>query len=89
MNKPPMLQPLPMSDQPNIWIHRELFNLMLTARGQHRYILCITDAFTKYALVTAMENKEAKTVAKAIYNKWFCKFGIPAQIHADGGKECQ
>jgi hypothetical protein len=26
-------------------------------------------------------------VAKAIFNEWFCKFGIPAQIHTDGGKE--
>ncbi len=49
--------------------------------------MCITDAFTKYALVTAVENKEAETVAKAIFNEWFCKFGIPAQNHTDGGKE--
>ncbi len=26
-------------------------------------------------------------MAKAIFNEWFCKFGIPAQIHTDGGKE--
>jgi len=23
----------------------------------------------------------------AIFKEWFCKFGIPAQIHTDGGKE--
>jgi hypothetical protein len=60
---------------------------MLATGHQHKYILCITDAFTKYALVTAIENKEAGTVAKAIFSEWFCKFGIPAQIHTDGGKE--
>jgi hypothetical protein len=38
-------------------------------------------------MVTAVENKEAETVAKAIFSEWFCKFGIPAQIHTDGGKE--
>jgi hypothetical protein len=26
-------------------------------------------------------------VGKAIFKNWFCKFGIPAQIHTDGGKE--
>jgi hypothetical protein len=26
-------------------------------------------------------------VVKAIFSKWFCKFGIPVQIHTDGGKE--
>jgi hypothetical protein len=34
-----------------------------------------------------VENKEAETVAKAIFSEWFCKFGIPAQIHTDGRKE--
>jgi hypothetical protein len=34
-----------------------------------------------------VENKEAEMVAKAIFSEWFCKFGIPAQIHTDDGKE--
>jgi hypothetical protein len=38
-------------------------------------------------LVTAIENKEAESVAKAIFSEWFCKFGIPAKIHTDSGKE--
>jgi hypothetical protein len=86
-DKPPQLYPLPNPERPNVWIHADLFGPMLAAGCQHKYILCITDAFTKYALVTAVENKEAETVAKAIFNEWFCKFGIPAQIHTDGGKE--
>jgi len=76
-----------MPEQPNIRIHADLFGPMLAAGRQHKYILCITDAFTKYAIVTPVENKEAETVAKAIFSEWFCKFGIPAQIHTDGGKE--
>jgi hypothetical protein len=63
------------------------FGPMLTARCQHKYIPCITDVFTKYALVTPMENKEAETVSKAIFCEWFCEFSIPAQIHTDGRKE--
>jgi hypothetical protein len=38
-------------------------------------------------LVTAIANKEAEMVADAIFKDWFAKFGIPAQIHTDGGKE--
>jgi hypothetical protein len=86
-NKPPLLQPLPIPDRPNIRIHADLFGPMLAARRQQKYILCIMDAFTKYAMVTAVENKEAETVAKAIFSEWFCKFSIPPQIHTDGGKE--
>jgi len=75
-DKPPLLQPLPTPDKPNIWIHADLFGPMLAAEWQHKYILCITDVFTKYAMVTAVENKEVETVAKAIFSEWFCKFGI-------------
>jgi hypothetical protein len=60
---------------------------MVNATKKSAYILCITDAFTKYAVVTSIPNKDAQTGAKAIFEQWFCKFGIPAQIHTDGGKE--
>jgi hypothetical protein len=68
-------------------VHADLFGPMLAAGCQHKYILCITDALTKYAMVTTVENKEARTMAKAIFSESFCKFGIPAQINTDGGKE--
>jgi hypothetical protein len=60
---------------------------MLTVDSNKKFVLCITDAFTKYAAVTAIANKEAETVADAIFRDWFAKFGIQAQIHTDRGKE--
>jgi hypothetical protein len=45
------------------------------------------DAFTKCAVVTTITNKDAQTVSKAIFEKWFCKFGIPAQLHTHSGIE--
>ncbi len=83
----PPLHPLLNPTRPNVRIHADLFGPMLAAGCQHKYILCITDVFTKYALVTPVENKEAETVAKAIFSIWFCKFSILAQIHTDSGKE--
>jgi hypothetical protein len=44
---------------------------MLATGRQHKYILCITDTFTKYALVTSVESKEAETVDKAIFQNGF------------------
>ena len=35
----------------------------------------------------AIDNKEAATVAEAIFKKWFCRYGIPMEIVTDGGKE--
>ena len=43
---------------------------MLTADSNKKFVLCITDAFTKYAVVTAIANKEAETVADTIYRDW-------------------
>ena len=51
------------------------------------YILCITDAFKKYMELVAIYNKEENTVAEAIFEKWFCRHGIPMEIVTDGGKE--
>ena len=47
----------------------------------------MTDAFTKYAEIVAIPNKEAVTVADAIFTKWICRYGCPAIIHTDMGKE--
>jgi transposase InsO family protein len=72
---------------PNIRLHADLLGPMVDANTKSAYIICMTDAFTKYAVVTSIPNKDAQTVARAIFEQWFCKFGIPAQIHTDGGKE--
>ncbi len=81
------LAPLPIPDTPNSHIHTDLFGPMVDASRRSAYILCITDAFTKYTVVTSIPNKDEQTVAKAMFEQWFCMFGIPAQIHTDGGKE--
>jgi hypothetical protein len=86
-NKRTPLAPLPIPDRPNLGIHADLFGPMLTADSNKKFVLCITDAFTKYTVVTAIANKEAEMVADAIYRDWFAKFGILVQIHTDGGKE--
>jgi hypothetical protein len=59
--KPPPLTMLPIPEQPNVRIHADLFGPMMGADHEHAYILCITDAFTKYAVVTSIPNKEAET----------------------------
>ncbi len=73
-NKKTPLAPLPIPDRPNLRIHADLFGPMLTADSNKKFVLCITDAFTKYAVVTAIANKEAEMVADAIFKDWFAKF---------------
>jgi hypothetical protein len=48
----------------------DLFGPLKNEEGDKHYILCMTDAFTKYAELVALENKEAKTVADAVFDRW-------------------
>jgi hypothetical protein len=47
----------------------------------------MTDALTKYVELVPLPNKEANTVANAIFDKWYCCFGAPLDIVTDQGKE--
>ena len=80
------LHPLPLCSEPNQRIHIDLFGPLKTTDGK-AHVLCITDAFTRYAELCVVNNKEAVTIATAIITQWICRFGIPDQIMSDGGKE--
>ena len=46
----------------------------------------MTDAFSKFSVAVVMPNQQVKTVAKALVDKWFYTYGIPATIHIDQGR---
>jgi hypothetical protein len=47
----------------------------------------MTDACTKYVELAALPNKEAETIADAIFYHWICHFEIPVEVIMDQGKE--
>ena len=49
-------------------------------------VLVMTDAFSKFIVAVVTPNQQAKTVAKALVDKWFYVYGIPTRIHSDQGK---
>ena len=86
-NSNTFLQPLPQCSAPNQRIHADLFGPLKTTGSGKKYILCITDSMTKYVELVALPDKEAQTVAEAMFNRWICRYGSPLQITTDGGKE--
>jgi len=84
---PAKLQSLPILTQPNQRVHADLFGPLKTSATGKKFLLVMTDAFTKYVELVAIPNKEAETVAEAIFNHWICKYGIPVQLVTDQGKE--
>ena len=46
-------------------------------------VVVMTDAFSKFSVAVAMPKQQAKPIAKALVDKWFYTYGIPARIHSD------
>ena len=58
-----------------------------TTKFGNKMILVITEHFTKFALAIALPNKEAKNVAKVIYERVICFFGTFDVCLTDCGSE--
>ena len=46
----------------------------------------ITYAFSKFTQCAVTPNQKVLTVAKALVDKWFISYGVPARLHSDKGK---
>ena len=53
----------------------------------NKYILVISDYFTKWTESLPMPNMVACTVAKLLVENVFCRFGIPRKLHSDQGRQ--
>ena len=53
----------------------------------NRYILVVTDYFTKWTQAFALRNMTAQTVADRLSTEFFCFFGTPRQLHSDQGRQ--
>jgi hypothetical protein len=56
--------------------------LPVTPRG-NKYILTITDYFTKWVEIFAVPDQTAVTCAQTMLNEVVCRFGCPLAIHSD------
>ncbi len=77
----------PQTRAPNQRVHLDLFGPIKDKEGRPKYILGMTDAFTKILRLAAIENKHATTVAWAIWKEWMAIYGIPRVIVTDQGTE--
>ena len=53
---------------------------------QNKYILVISDYFTKWTEAYAIRNREAKTIADELVKNFICRFGAPDYIHTNQGR---
>ena len=64
------VSPLPQCTMPNQRIHMDLFGPLKTSQSGKKYIMVVTDAFTKYVELIAIPDKTAETVANTLFTKW-------------------
>ena len=64
----------------------DIMSLERSASGQ-KYVLVVTDSFTKWTEAYAMRNMEARTVARILVTEWICRYGAPSIIHSDQGRQ--
>ncbi|KAK3892901.1 hypothetical protein Pcinc_003267 [Petrolisthes cinctipes] len=58
--------------------------LPCTDKG-NRYICVVMDYFTKWTEAYAIPDQEAATVAQVLVVQFFCRFGMPQELHSDQG----
>ena len=47
----------------------------------NEYILIAQDYFTMWVEAFALPNQQATTVAEVLVNQFFCRFGVPMELH--------
>ncbi|PIK51637.1 hypothetical protein BSL78_11447 [Apostichopus japonicus] len=74
------------SNKPFERVAADITELPLTTNG-NRYVLVVTDYFTKYINMYALPDQTAETVAQCLFDKYFCEHGISEVLHTDQGKQ--
>jgi hypothetical protein len=78
----------PIKVQPEVWylVGMDLIGPYNESFCGNKYVLTVTDYFSKYVEAIPLKDKSAVSVAKCIY-KVYCRHGAPVSLICDQGKE--
>ena len=65
----------------------DILDITTTSSAGNRYILVVSDYFTKWTEAFALPNHQAETVAEKFVAEFVCRWGMPISIHTDQGRE--
>ncbi|MCG7878903.1 MAG: RNase H-like domain-containing protein, partial [Candidatus Thiodiazotropha endolucinida] len=73
--------------QPMERIATDILGPLPETENGNKYILVMSDYFTKWVESVAIPDQTAVTVASALVQEVVCRFGTPAYIHSDQGRQ--
>ena len=80
------LAEVPSQSRFNTQIHVDLFGPLRNSVSC-KFILTITDAFSRWSEIVACQSKNADEIATKIYERWICRHSCPVVISSDCGGE--
>ena len=83
---PKQLSPLPVLGI-GFRIHVDLAGPFVSSSHGNVYFMVIIDAFSKWLEVVPIPDKTAQSTMRALRREWLCRFGSPAVVTTDGGRE--
>ena len=87
-HEPPVpLQPLPICNTKNERCHVDLFGPLKVSPAGKKFIMIMTDAFSKVVELAAIETKDAVTCARTFFERWICRYSAPKALASDRGTE--
>jgi hypothetical protein len=65
----------------------DLFGPLKTMPSSKKFILCVTDALSKYVELVVIPEKSASTLGYTLFSRWLCSHGLPLKIVSENGKD--
>ncbi|CAC5418988.1 unnamed protein product [Mytilus coruscus] len=77
------------SGEPMERVALDIFGPLTLTKRNNKYILVISDLFTKWTEAIALPNQESSTICTAFIDHFVTKFGALLQLHSDQGRNFQ
>ena len=85
---PSPLQSLPICEGRNERVHIDLWGPAKSrSHAGNKYVMVMTDAWSKVVELAAIPDKTAEMVAKMFFERWICRYSVPLQVVSDNGGE--
>ena len=80
------LQYPPVAGRPGQAVSLDFVGPLPESPSGNKYILVITDMYSKFAEALPLPNQTAETTAGALWKGYFCRQGLPDILHSDQGR---